>query len=100
MKSIFQLAYVWSKKIHRWAMWFTIALSIFMGGTGIILEASIEGERAWLTSLFDLQLVRQLHGSNGKWLVLALFIMSVTGLVMWSYPLWVRRSSQNSDTNN
>lgn len=91
MKNTLQLIYFWSKKIHHSVMWFAIVLSAFMGGTGIILESSLEDKRAWLTSMFDLILIRQLHGSTGKWLLLSLFTMILTGLVMWGYPLWVQR---------
>jgi len=91
MKNNLRFVYLWSRKIHRLAMWFTMVLGAFMGGTGILLESSLEGEREWLVSIFDLNLTRQLHGSTGKWLSLSLFIMIATGLIMWVYPLWVRK---------
>lgn len=80
-------------------IWLTITLSIFMGGTGLILESEIEGEREWLLSKLDLEFVRQLHGSTGKWLVLALAVMTATGLVMWGYPLLVKKINQSNNQN-
>lgn len=97
MKNIFQKLYIWSKKIHRLAMWITIVLSILMGSTGLLLEAEISGQRSGLRSLFNMKAVRSLHGATGKWLVLALSIMIMTGLVMWAYPLWIKRQTQSRD---
>lgn len=72
-------------------MWAAIAFGGIMGGTGILLESSLEGERQWLLKYFNLFLVREIHASFGNWLILSLGGMIATGLVMWAYPLWMRR---------
>ena len=61
-----------------------------MGGTGILMEGEINNSKKWLTSKFDLVSARQLHGSTSQWLLIALSVMILTGLVMWAYPLWVK----------
>jgi len=80
-------------------MWLTITLSILMGGSGLILESEINDKKEWLLSSLDLKLVRQLHGSTGKWLVFALVIMTATGLIMWGYPLLVKKINQSNNQN-
>lgn len=78
-------------------MWFAIPLTILMGGTGILMEGEINNSKKWLTSKFDLVSARQLHGSTSQWLLIALSVMILTGLVMWGYPLLVKKTSHQNN---
>lgn len=80
-------AYLWSKKIHRWAMWLMMFFGGLMTVTGVTLKY-------WggLTDFGDnFKIVRQWHRDVSVWFVAVMGIMAVTGVIMYVYPMIIRR---------
>jgi uncharacterized iron-regulated membrane protein len=73
--------YLLSKVLHRVSLYFTSLLIVFMSLTGICLKYP----QANLFHL-DMGLIRSLHSNFSLYFVLALFIMMITGLIMYIYP--------------
>ena len=79
--------YLFSKKIHRILVIVIITLGIIMSVTGTTLKYP------FFARLFnlDLGLIRQLHNNLSPFFVVVLLLMSLTGLMMYSYPLLRKR---------
>lgn len=75
--------YLFSKSLHRLAMFALIILTILMGITGLYLKYS------WLNKLlpFDLTLLRYIHNEMSPYFTVALTVMMITGIVMYVFPL-------------
>ena len=76
--------YLWSRRIHRVAMWGVILLGLGMSGGGTVLHRQVEGEG--IPSMIDVRLVRDLHNKISQPFALFLLIMMMTGVVMWGVP--------------
>lgn len=76
--------YIWSKKIHRWSMWFAIGLGVPLSLTGIVMEKSNLFEP--ILGLQTLVWGRSFHREISTKFVLALAVMIITGLLMWGIP--------------
>lgn len=76
--------YTLARKIHRLFMFIILALSLLMGGTGIVLKfPSITTN--YLTFI-DLAQARYLHNQLSTYFSIILFLMALTGLWMYIYP--------------
>lgn len=78
------MVFVWSKKVHRLAMWVIIVLGTGMAGGGLLLHREVEGE--WLPAVIDTGLIRFWHNKLATPFALVLAIMMVTGIFMWMVP--------------
>ncbi|MFH2019080.1 MAG: hypothetical protein ABII80_00475 [bacterium] len=91
--------YAWSKKIHRWSMWFAIGLGVPLSLTGIIMEES-DGWGQTLGIQFLLW-SRSIHRAISTKFVLVLGIMIVSGLVMWAIPELIKlRARKKNQKDN
>ncbi len=80
--------YLFCRKIHRIFVLTIVVLTIIMAGTGSLLKYSSFASKI---SFIDLGLVRYLHNNLSPWFTLALVIMTLTGLVMYFYPWYIKR---------
>lgn len=87
-----QMVYLWSKKIHRLAMWVVMFLGLGMAGGGMMLHRELEGE--WIPPMVDTLLIRYWHNKMASPFALFLMIMIVTGLLMWAIPKILTRKNQ------
>ncbi len=78
--------YIFSKSIHRLLALIMVVSTFIMAGTGIILKYSALSDFMNL----DLGLVRFVHNNFSVVFVVVLFLMMLTGLVMYLYPI-IRR---------
>jgi hypothetical protein len=82
--------YLWSKQIHRLTMFITSALVLVMAGTGMLLKYPI---------ISDTGLIRRIHNNLSPIFGGALFIMMITGIYMYVFPLLKKRSSPPLQSN-
>lgn len=83
--------YLLARKFHRYLVIIIILLSILMAGTGIILRYP-----AQITNVFNsinLSYIRFLHGQISTYFTITLILMSLTGAVLYIYPLWQQRKN-------
>jgi hypothetical protein len=88
-----QQTYLWSKKIHKWAMWAIMLLGIPMAISGLALHKIVEGEGGWIP--LDPELIRFLHGKLSNPFAIILAIMMITGFLMWALPKILSRKAQS-----
>jgi len=86
--------YLWSKKIHRILVIVIIFITIIMAGTGIFLKYSATFSRV---SFIDLGLVRYIHNNLSVLFATILFLMIVTGAMMYVYPWYVQRKNKKEN---
>lgn len=79
-----QFIYLWSKKIHRIAMWLAIILGVPLAVTGVILEN--ETLSLWAATQDYGYIVRSLHRATSTKFALVLAVMMVTGFLLWLIP--------------
>ncbi|NMB84104.1 hypothetical protein GYA28_02335 [Candidatus Roizmanbacteria bacterium] len=72
--------YLFSKKIHRVLVMAVVFLGSIMGITGLILKYHLS----------DYGLIRWLHNQLSLFFGLVFFVMLVTGIVMYIFPLTKR----------
>lgn len=89
-----QQIYAWSKKLHRFAMWFAIILGVPLALTGVILES--ESLMYYFASNDWGYYVRELHRMTSTKFALVLAVMMVTGFLMWAIPRLLIKRSQPS----
>lgn len=82
--------YHYSRKIHRIFMFLTIFLSMIMTFTGLTMEGK-------LTIIEDFQ-ARQIHRLVSNFFIPTLAIMGLTGLILYFYPLFLRRKKPSNHT--
>lgn len=90
----YQQLFLWSKKIHRLAMWVVMLLSIAMGGSGMVMHRELEGE--WLPELIDTLVLREWHNRLSTPFAIFLGIMLITGLIMWGVPKILSKRNKQS----
>lgn len=94
MSMSWQQIFVWSKKIHRVAMWFAIVLGVPLALTGVIME---NDGLYYLVSSWDYGYkTRELHRIVSNKFALVLAVMMTTGFLMWAIPLYLKK--KNSET--
>jgi len=80
------MIYNLSRKIHRLFIFLVIFLTLVMWLTGQVME------QGW-PIMSDFQ-ARNLHRLAGKFFTATLFIMIVTGLVMYFYPIYQKMKAK------
>lgn len=83
--------YLFSKKIHRWLVLAVSALGLFMMVSGIFLKYPVFVMNN--LKFIDLGLVRYLHNNISVVFSAALFLMMLTGLLMYFLPWLMRKKS-------
>lgn len=91
-----QLVYLWSKKIHRLAMWLMLFLGAGMTMGGLILHREVEKE--WLPLFVDTGLIRYWHNQMATPFALVIVIMSVTGFLLWAVPKILAKKATKSQS--
>lgn len=79
-----QDVYVWSRKIHRFTLFFTIALGLFMMTTGLMMKFSVA------LPFLDLADARGYHNIVSVFFAVVLFIQMLSGFYMYIHP-WILR---------
>lgn len=79
-----QDVYVWSRKIHRIALFFVVVLGLLQMITGIMMKLN----------LGDIVSARVVHNANSIFFSVAFFVQMMTGLYMYIHP-WVVRWQNN-----
>ncbi len=78
-----QLFYAWSKKLHKWIMWFVVLLGSWMMTSGYLMHKELEGE---LPFTVDMEFVRFWHNGVSQYFLVVLLAQMTTGLTMWAVP--------------
>jgi len=89
--------YLWSKQIHRLTMFIVVALTLVMAGTGLVMKYSV------ITETFPAihpGLMRTIHNTVSPIFAGALFIMMITGLIMYLFPLIKKTPPQAPPPSN
>lgn len=79
-----QQFYAWSKKIHKWLLWFVTGLGMWMMLSGYLMHKQLEGE-----SLLPIDLMvfmRFWHNKVSQIFIVVFGLQMLTGLVMWGVP--------------
>lgn len=76
--------YLFSKSIHRILVILISVVGLFMAVTGILLKYTFLVTKL---SFFDLGLIRYLHNNLSPIFVFLFFLMGITGIIMYIYPL-------------
>lgn len=87
-----QQVFLWSKKIHRWLLWFVTVLGSFMMLSGYLMNKELEGESP--VSVEIMLFMRTWHNKLSSYFLIVLLLMMMTGLLMWGVPKLIQR--QNS----
>ncbi|MBI5620735.1 hypothetical protein HY949_03080 [Candidatus Gottesmanbacteria bacterium] len=88
--------YLFCRKIHRYIALAATALLSLMAGTGMMLSApKIADALPWI----DIKYARSIHGAMAPWAGLSVWLMLLTGLVLYLYPLWMRKNAPPPTTN-
>ena len=90
-----QHLYLWSKKIHRFVLFILIVLIIAQGGTGMAMKYP------WFARLmpFDYSFAWDWHNKISDYFLIALFIMMITGLIMYCVPMITRNRALKAQKN-
>lgn len=81
--------YVLARKLHRLFVLAIVALGLAMTITGIFLRYPAFAEKIFPS--LNLTLVRFLHNKLSVFFTITLALMSLTGLVMYLYPIILKR---------
>ncbi len=87
-----QQVFLWSKKIHRWLLWFVTILGSLMMLSGYLMHKELEGESQ--VSIEVMLFMRFWHNRLSSYFLIVLSLMILTGLLMWGVPKLIQR--QNS----
>lgn len=82
--------YLLSKQIHR----FCLILIVGSGGTMMLTGMALKYSSFVYKYMkfVDLQLFRTLHNTMSGFFSPVLFVMMLTGIVMYVYPVWVKKA--------
>lgn len=83
--------YLFSKKIHRLLVFVVIVLGLFMMASGLMLKYTafvIDNLK-----FIDLIMIRYLHNSVSVIFTAVLFVMMLTGVLMYFLPMMIRKKS-------
>jgi len=86
--------YLSSKLIHRWLVGLLTILGTMVAATGLILEE--QDSSTWLG--IDMTLIKALHVEFGQYLAYLLFVMILTGLVLYFFSYY-QKSKMAKNTN-
>jgi hypothetical protein len=79
-----QQFYAWSKKIHRFLLWFVTALGLWMMLSGYLMHKELEGEA--VLSMEAMSFFRVWHNNVSQYFLVVLLAQMATGLLMWVIP--------------
>ena len=85
--------YVLSKQIHRLLVFAITILLVVMSFTGILLKYSFIADKF---SFIDSGYIRYLHNSVSPYFSIVLFLMLITGLYMYLFPILRKRTIPQS----
>lgn len=80
--------YFLSKALHRLTIYLVTFLAGCMTATGLLLKYPLPA----LTQFLNLELFRFIHNKLSLYFALALFVMIVTGIYMYLFPILRRRN--------
>lgn len=89
MKDILTKLNIFFRKLHRFMVIFIVILSIVMMITGTMLKYPLTSKN--LVPFINLGIVGWLHSITSPFFAIVLSIMLITGVVMWVYPMLIRR---------
>lgn len=83
-------SYLLSKKIHRLLVLLMVVSTLVMAVTGVFLKYGSLRDTFGVDGLW----VRTLHNIASPFCASILVLMTVSGVVMYFYPMWVQRKQQ------
>lgn len=83
--------YQLSRKIHRLLVLLITVLGLAMAGSGLLLKYPSFVSQS--LSFIDLGLLRYLHNRLSPWFGILLTLMALTGVVMYFYPVYMKRKA-------
>ena len=86
-----QLVFLWSKKIHRWLLWFVTLLGSWMMLSGYLMHKELEGESP--VSVEIMLFLRTWHNEVSSYFIIVFTLMMLTGLSMWGVPKLIQRQN-------
>lgn len=75
-----QQIYLWSKKIHKWSIWFVSGLGSWMMLSGYLMHKELEDE---LKLNIDMDFVRYWHNGISQYFLIIFALQMTTGLLIW-----------------
>lgn len=79
-----QQVYAWSKKIHRWTLWFVTVLGSWMMLSGYLMHKELEGEG--MLSSVTMLFFRTWHDKASQVFLIIFGLQMATGILMWGVP--------------
>lgn len=83
----------WSRKIHRWSLWFVVILGVVQLVTGLTMKYP------QLFPFIDEPSARLLHRQTATYFALFFGIQMLTGLIMYIIPWLLKRFRKDNITN-
>lgn len=83
--------YAFCRRLHRLLVVIMLSLGLSMIGSGLLLKYPVAAAR--LFRGIDLALIRFLHNQLSVIFTVVLICMSLTGIVLFLYPKWIRGRS-------
>lgn len=75
--------YLWARKIHRFLAIIIVVLSLIMGSTGMVMKYPF---LSGTFSFINPDAARTLHNNLSSYFAIVLFLMAITGLIMFLQP--------------
>lgn len=88
-----QLVFLWSRKIHRLAMWLVLLFGSAMMLGGLVMHQEIKGE--WYPEFINSSVMRDLHVTLAIPFTVVLIVMMATGVLMWAIPKIIQSRNAN-----
>lgn len=91
-----QQLYFWSKKIHKWLLWFVTILGLWMMLSGYLMHKELEGEALLQTDWMII--MRFWHNKVSQIFLVVFGLQMLTGLAMWLFPKILNRRAVKPNT--
>jgi len=75
--------YLFSKAVHRYLVIIMTVIALVMAGTGTVLKYKFLGDKLGL----NIGMISFIHGSFSVLFTIILFLMIVSGIIMYIFPL-------------
>lgn len=85
-----------AKQLHRWLVLMITAAAAIMAWTGMVLKWPV----TFISWGVNVAAMRTLHGQFSTVFAILLFIMVITGLYLYFFPLWQTRQAKQRQASS